>query len=60
MYHYIVQLPILSVPGIPHANFISIVGVGKDRPTLIGPEKATPITGTTLRTTSTVPADSRQ
>ena len=41
---------------------IPIVGVGKERRTLIvhGDVKAAPITGTTLRTTGPVPADSRQ
>ena len=42
---------------------ISTVGVGKERHinwSMAIPEKAAPITGTTLRTTGPVPADSRQ
>ena len=40
-----------------------IVGMGKERRTLIGPyggAKAAPVTRTTLRTNGPVPADSRQ
>ena len=44
---------------LSNAHFILIVGVGKERRTLIGqwrPAKAAPCTGTTLRTTGPVPA----
>ena len=44
-----------------HTLFIPKVGMGRERHTLIGPwyAKAAPFTGTTLRTTGPVPADSR-
>ena len=44
-----------------NAHFIPMVGVGKERRILIGPwgpAKAAPATGTTLRFTGPVPADS--
>ena len=45
-------------------HFIPTRGVGKERRTLIGTmvtcKKATPVTGTTLRTTGPVPADSQK
>ena len=45
-----------------HTHFIPIVGVGKrDASSLVhGDAKAAPVTGTTLRFTDPVPADSRQ
>ena len=56
-----------SSSNFQHTHFIPIiVGVGKEGRKLSGPhgetckEKAAPITGTTLRFTGPVPADSRQ
>ena len=49
---------------ITHVDYIPSVGVGKEGPRInwsMGiPEKTAPVTGTTLRTTGPVPADSRQ
>ena len=64
---YIYHLGQFSAPDtfcIAHAHFIPVVGLEKERCTIIVPWRNLirqhPVTGITLRTTGPVPADSRQ
>ena len=55
--------PVLSESHFQHAHFIPIVDVGKERHvslSMVKPEKAASVTGTTLRTTGPAQADSWQ